>query len=731
MRSIIIILTLTALTTIFGEAHAQEGLYPLMYNEVLRSNSAEPQTAHRSITRNPFVYDIDTIGLPFFDDFTQNRIKVYDAEKDEDRITLKVLFGFEVNDQHPVTIDLVFEETYSVTKPISGALQYDVNPTLYVTYYDSAGEPIGQDTGWTTVITEFDQSTGLVTYDTIAAETTLVNTFDTLYVVDDDPSLWVTPANEANRGGAFVNNSFSQNTITYGVASFDGTDALGVPYDITSSTSQGPADTLESKPLLLNSEMEDVFLTFFYQAGGFGNEPEEEDTLVVEFFNVETEQWTHVWSRSGELDEPDAWSNQVWLRVDGADYLQPGFKFRFRNYATLSAQMDLWNIDYVRLHDGRDSTLADTISDVAFVEPTSSYTGIYTSVPWKHYLEDYASLQGADVTQTLHNLHFEETYVLSQNFETVDAIGQVVHSYTTLDPNLPAETVKTRSFGLPSEQIFPDNGDDFALFETMSWFKIQGGNDELINDTVTATQGFYNYYSYDDGTAEQAYALTGAGLQLAYGFTAPVGDSIRGIHFNFPQVLEDNAEELSFEIMVWEDTGSNPIYVSSFTSEPRYSNGNDFVRYNLEEAVYVEGDYLIGFRQIEPEKIYIGFDVNTESSDRIYYKSGNRWFGSSFLGSLLIRPDFGEDPTLSVSEKTKEQLNLKIYPNPSDGIIQFEASSPAEISIYNLQGATIWSGRITGSERLDLSNQAAGIYLIRAIDERNGALKTQKLVLTD
>ena len=702
-----------------------------MYNEALRVQTETTQTANRSITRKPFVYEIDTISLPFFDDFTKNRIKVYDAQKDEDRITLKVLFGFDVNNEHPVTLDLVFEQTFSVTKLNTGTLQYEPNPVLYVTYFDSIGEPIGQDTGWTTVLTEFDQTTGVVSYDTIAAETTLVNTFDTLYLVDDDRSLWVTPANEANRGGAFINNSFSQNTITYGVASFDGTDALGVPYDITSSTAQGPADTLESKPLLLDADMEEVFLTFFYQSGGFGNEPEEEDTLVLEFYNVESESWTHAWSRSGGEDETDEWS-QVWLRIDGPEFLQPGFKFRFRNYATLSAQMDLWNLDYIRLNDGRDSTLVDTISDVAFVEPTSSYTGIYTSVPWSHYQEDYASLQATEVCQTLHNLHYEETYVLSQNFQTVDAADQLIYSYNTIDPNLPGETVKTRNLELQSEQIFPDNGADLALFETISWFKIQGGNDELVNDTVTTSQGFYNYYSYDDGTAEQAYALTGAGLELAYGFNAPVGDWIRGIHFNFPRVLEDNAEELSFEIMVWEDTGSNPIYVSNFTSQPQYSNANDFVRYNLEEAVYVEGDYLIGFRQIDPEKIYIGFDMNRESSDRIFYKSGNRWFGS-FQGSLLIRPDFGEDLTLSVSvsEKSTESLDLKIYPNPSSGIIQFMASTPAEISIYNLQGGTVWAGRISGAERLDLSNEAAGIYLIRAIDERTGALMTQKLVLTD
>ena len=492
MRALItVILLFVTFLGLFG----QEELVPLMYNEGLREKleTENNKEATRDIERKPFIYKVDTIQLPFFDDFTKNKIKVYEAQKTDDNISLKVLFGFTVNGEHPKFLDLVYEPTYSKTKPISGPIQLDENPTLYVTFYDELGEPVSYDTGWTNIITEFDEGLGLVSYDTIEANKTYINTFDTLYIVADDNSNWITPGNEPNRGGAYINNNFQSENLTQGAATFDGTDALGEPYNITTETSYGTADTLESKPFNLEPDMVDVFLSFYYQEGGFGNAPEEEDTLVLEFFDVTNQSWRHVWSQSGGSINPGVWSDQVLIRIDDLEYLQPGFQFRFRNYATLSGAFDMWHLDYIRLDQERDSAQADTIFDVSILTELTSFTGDYTSVPYDHYLNAFAELQADTVKLDVRNLGPTSVNVLNINYEITDDLNNQIDFFTTSDLNLPGSSIRRYNFLTDQTQIFPDIQEDFAEFDITSWFTISGNNAEFINDTIRSTQKFAKY----------------------------------------------------------------------------------------------------------------------------------------------------------------------------------------------------------------------------------------------
>lgn len=728
IRSLVAVLLFSLYLVPFG--HAQEVLEDLRFNPSLDQPNDNNSEAGREVVRKPFIYSIDTLNLPFFDDFTKNRVKKYHAQSDDNNISLKVIFGFTVNGEHPKSLSIKREPTYSVLKPITGANIYEENPILYITFYDTEGEAIAYDTGWTNIITEFNQSLGTVTYDTIEAETTFVNSFDTLYVVADDGSLWVTPDNEANRGGAYINNTYAINPITRGVATFDGTDALGYPYDISSETTQGPADTLESKPIYLDGSMQNIFLSFFYQAGGNGNEPEEEDTLVLEFFDVTNETWRNMWSRSGGKDDKDTWSDQIWIRVNGSQFQQPGFKFRFRNYATLSASMDHWHIDYVRLGSERDSLTEDTISDVAFMTSLSSFTESYTSVPYKHYLEDYSALQEDTINTIIRNLGPVAVNVLGLDFTVKDPEANTIQSFGVTDPNLPANSTKTYGFIQPSAQIFPDLGTETAVFDVKTWFSISGGNDQFDNDTVFSKQGFYNYYAYDDGSAEKAYALTGAGLKLAYEFYAPVGDSLQAILINFPMTLKNNAEDLGIEITVWKDTGSAPIYESSFVESPRYTRSNSFARYDLETPVYVEGKYYIGFKQLEADKIYVGFDVNTSSNKRIFYRSGERWYTSAFKGSLLMRPDFGEDLSLSIERQERVLSQHTIYPNPATREIFIGGiEESAQVEIYALSGSLLLSGMVNMGEAFSLQDLSSGAYIVRIRNEHSGNTAVSKLII--
>ena len=82
----------------------------------------------------------------------------------------------------------------------------------------------------------------------------------------------------------FINRSYPVNPVTIGVATFDGLDANGMAYDILASTQGKRADSLTSKAIDL-SAVDSAYLLFYYQAEGLGDNPQTEDSLVLEFLS--------------------------------------------------------------------------------------------------------------------------------------------------------------------------------------------------------------------------------------------------------------------------------------------------------------------------------------------------------------------------------------------------------------------------------------------------------------
>ena len=183
-----------------------------------------------------------------------------------------------------------------------------------------------------------------------------------------DATLWTDSS-------VFINRDYPIAPPTLGVATFDGVSKTGCPYDTTLQIANSqPADTLTSKPINLSGLSADstVILSFFWQAKGRGNDPEHNDSLLLQFYNPSDSTWKTVWYKNGY----NPTSNDTVFRLqmipfNDAAFLQNGFKFRFRNYATIFGNVDHWHIDYVFLDKSR--TMGDTIfSDAAFVYNSTS-----------------------------------------------------------------------------------------------------------------------------------------------------------------------------------------------------------------------------------------------------------------------------------------------------------------------------------------------------------------------
>ncbi|NQV53833.1 MAG: T9SS type A sorting domain-containing protein [Flavobacteriales bacterium] len=726
----LLILLMGLLTS--GLVASQEVLQDLSrIGGIFDAKTSMQTTSRIDVLKHPFIYVIDTLELPFFDDFSTYRIKEYNADFDDANVSLKINYDFSVNGANPIELDYMEDTTFSILKLVNGQLIPQSNPTLFITFYQN-GKPIGQDTGWTNVLTEFDQGTGLVTFDTLFPERSLINEPDTFFKVADNSTLWTWPIDsfDSLRSIPFINNRFAKTPLTQGVATFDGTKADGYPYDISSATSFGLADVLTSKPLRLDSNMENVYLSFFYQAGGHGNYPDEEDSLVVEFFDVVDSTWRSAHRLTAPTEEDSNWTDQVFIAIDGRKYLQSGFRFRFMNYATLSGNFDQWHVDYVRVGKNRD-TLADDsiIRDAAFVQGIQSMLMPYHSVPYSHYLTNPAAFEADDASFTVVNLGTETVILIGLQYEIMDPSGNVVGGEITAAPAVDPRTRLTTIFPISDSPLFPDLGTEYADFQIRSRYTSVGQeNTYYINDTNVNTQRLRDYYAYDDGTAEKAYGLTGAGLDLAYGFNTPIGDSLRAVLFNFPQILHDDNEELPIRIMVWDDLDAPPIYEGLQWIDPQYTAANEFFRLDLDDPVFVQGDFFVGFRQQESKKIYIGFDVNNKASKHTHYRIGETWFESNFKGALMIRPSFSKDILMSTVEISSEKEGMVVFPNPATQHVQIKSEHRLqEVSLHDLSGRMI--RQQNGAQvAFDLSGLVNGVYLIRGIDEM-GAIQTQKLII--
>ena len=75
----------------------------------------------------------------------------------------------------------------------------------------------------------------------------------------------------------------------------------------------------------------------------------------------------------------------------------------------------------------------------------------------------------------------------------------------------------------------------------------------------------------------------------------------------------------------------------------------------------------------------------------------------------------------SVVPETMSNVEVKIYPNPTDGLLNVEITNlpenlTADILLYSLQGQLLVSHKkVSGLTEVDINNQASGTYLMKIV----------------
>jgi len=577
-----------------------------------------------------------------------------------------------------------------------------------------------------------------------------------------DPELW-----EGN--SVYINNTYSNNPVNIGVATLDAINNNGNMHSLATNQ-QFNADTLSSLPINLGSTVEDeVFLSFFYQPQGVADMPEENDRLFVEFYIVEEDLWEEVWETPGTSIHE---FTQVMIPVDSAKYRKNGFRFRFRNIASTPDDPDLiaqfsncdhWNIDYVYLNKGRTENDLD-FEDVGLVSLQTNIFKNYTIIPWKHLTESTeipAMINPLYFNTKYRNLNNKKYPNVTRKFK-ISNIDNPAYSITlpagadTVDAN---ELVEFQHKFLFDYEI--DDQKDSARYEFMAFLKTDTEDDPLkkkrrYNDTIRSVQKFYNYYAYDDGSAELGYGIKGEGSKNAFvalKYDSYISDKIRGIQVFFNKTQEYH-EELEYEFMrkffivkIWKNNNGKPgeeIYSQAGSHSDFTNELNGFITIPIDTTLEIKNDFFIGWQQTTDKFLNVGFDVNTSFNDTIqtgdsyivknknlFYNIDGSWHQSSFRGSLMFRPIFQEESLTGIEEKEINiKLPLTLYPNPVKDILRIKYDgmdildeNELEISIYSVSGQEVYSGKF--EEEINIDQLQNGFYLLRVSNSRsiNGVYK--------
>ncbi len=553
----------------------------------------------------------------------------------------------------------------------------------------------------------------------------------------------------------FINSSFGYHPMSFGVATFDALDQYGKIYEEGETNYyQFEADFLTSLPIRLDSifygseqyklQPEDsVILSFYYQPQGKGIAPIERDSLVLQFYrkneNSENEddayQWVSVWSATGESLESFAgddhpYFKRVMIPIEDENYFRKDFRFRFMNYASFPARKtptnfagntSIWNIDYLYLDAGRSH--ADTFYyDIAFVEPAQSALRNYTAMPWRHYIESPEDFLRSRFDVVIRNLD-DITYNYIYRYFITDQHGDLLSSYSGGTWNIAPfheggyQTYEGHANPLVIPNPFPTGeADEKTFFIYHAVHEGTHGDDVTRNDTIVYKQEFSNYYAYDDGVPEAGYGLSGWNPMGAYRFVTPKADKLESVSFFFNHTqFEQN--QRPFHLMVWSSLDPEEVIYESDVIIPEFEDGLfEFVNYPLSETVSVVDTFYVGWAQLTSDFINLGFDVNNNAGNNIFFNVDGNWQQSMFSGALMIRPFFQQE--VSVYDISDNQDNLVVYPNPARGggiriKTSLDISKNSVIRIFDINGRLIID--MPFEEYINIENLPAGTYILRVI----------------
>lgn len=526
--------------------------------------------------------------------------------------------------------------------------------------------------------------------------------------------------------GTTVCYDLPKNPPSTGALLLDALDAKSRFYANARYGTTTPADTVESLPINLEYPGDkSIWLSFYYQRGGYGDCPEAGDSLVLDFYAPTERKWQSIKTYKGGKSTPFA---QEMINITEPQYLQKGFRFRFRNYISLGSSLapdlvsncDHWLVDYVYLNVNR--YVGDTVySDVSLTNTPIVKIGDYQQVPWRHYV---GSSKRDNLNYTIHY----------RNNDNRARLLDSINLYLTHDGN--TEKYALGTFNMPSYMDFENRNNNFeytltSQYDSIAEYQVKvslvsdaTSSDYAPNNTITVDKTFSNCYALDDGSAEAAYGLHGEGsdgAMIAVKYHTYMPDKLCGVYMYFCPVY-NNQQADNFDLKVWACQDGVPQYEIASKNNvevPKDSTGK-FVYIPLPEPVMVRDTFFVGWQKNETSIIAVGFDRNTTTPNRKFFNIGGDWKLSKEAGQIMIRPAFGDIKTAVPELPTARAAarKLVLYPNPASTYVNVETEDGREQSL-TLMIINARSGQVIKTVRdisapgiLDVDDIPAGAYIV-------------------
>ncbi|MCF2486844.1 T9SS type A sorting domain-containing protein [Dyadobacter sp. CY347] len=536
-------------------------------------------------------------------------------------------------------------------------------------------------------------------------------------------------ANWLPGSGVYINNTLSNSQPSLNIATFDGLNASGTPYNLVNPLTQNFTDTLTSQPINLagRKAADSLYISFQWLAKGLGELPDSSDYFQLEFLS-KTNGWVTAWRQVGyKLDT--IYKNQF-VKITDPDYFHNAFQFRFRAYGRNSGYYDTWHLDYVYLNAKR-SVRQPYIFDVAVRKAVSPFLKKYTAMPLRQYrVNPQVAIADSVRTDVVNN--FNNFNILTSTFTIRDA-AKGTELFRNVQRSIYVESLKSKSLAVKTVPPAINASLDSLKLITKFWVTTTDtipGVNLKTNDSITSRVDLTDYYAYDDGSAEYGVQVNQKLGRVAVQYTLAKPDTIGGVRLAIVQFNKDVSGQ-GFTIQIFDNKNGKPDkMIAQRSVGARYpAQRNGFIDYAFATPVAVPDTFYVGWLQLNEQPVTVGFDRNSMlGRNSVFYNLGTEWAKETALrGSIMIRPYLGKKAAGVVTgNEPVATTETHFFPNPNQGVINWENASVKRIEIYSMQGHLVQTIVPEKDQRSASVQLNEGIYIVKSSDGKRSF--TQKML---
>jgi len=302
--------------------------------------------------------------------------------------------------------------------------------------------------------------------------------------------------------------------------------------------------------------------------------------------------------------------------------------------------------------------------------------------------------------------------------------------------------------------IFYFNASDPSEIETGRYTVTYTVFTDGADDDFAANNTLVQYFEITDNNYSKSYYEPTSSACLSCYVNSAAGEDEYGTRFLYLYSPDDimtvdvyvhrlTATGTSIKVKLYEqnDEGSNELTRESEYFEITDDDKDSWINFTFENEYpfyFEEGEsyrqvtvMVMGSWDNQGENIYLGASnvLTTRSHDsymRLGYDTDTDGEPTWYYGAqdYAITLHAGEGISVNAAQNVAE--GIEMYPNPSNGIVNFTNVENATIEVYNMMGQVVASmSNASENASIDLSGVANGNYIVRIV--KDGAIATSKL----